>query len=81
MLHHTGTNFKTQANAAFLMGAYLITRKNQSVQKVKELFTNQYLSSLQPYRDAGVGPDDFPLTVVDCLRGLERAVELGWYSH
>ena len=28
VLHHTGTNFRTQANAVFLMGAYLISRKN-----------------------------------------------------
>ena len=63
------------------MGAFLIIRKNQSVQSVKELFGSQFLSSLQPFRDAGVGPDDFPLTVIDCWKGLERAIQLNWYSY
>ena len=56
------------------MGTFLIIRKNQSIQSVKELFGTQLLSSLQPFRDAGVGPDDFPLTVIDCWKGLERAI-------
>ena len=27
-----------------------------------------------------MGPDDFPLTVVDCLKGIERAIQLNWFS-
>lgn len=27
-----------------------------------------------------MGPDDFPLTVLDCLKGMERALQLNWYS-
>lgn len=37
-------------------------------------------SSLVPFRDAGEEPNDFELTVADCLRGLEKAVQLGWYN-
>ena len=78
MLHHTGTNFRTQANAVFLMGAFLIIRKNQSVQSVKELFGSQFLSSLQPFRDAGVGPDDFPRKAgdddMDAIEGAARDI-------
>ena len=32
VLHHSGTNFKQQANAVFLMGAYLISCSKMSVQ-------------------------------------------------
>ena len=35
---------------------------------------------MRPFRDAGVGPDDFPLTVIDCLNGINRACELNWFS-
>src|ERR1700761_4924780 len=31
-------------------------------------------------RDAGEEPSDFECTVSDCLRGLEKAIALGWYS-
>ena len=27
-----------------------------------------------------MGPDDFPLTVVDCLNGISRACQLKWFS-
>ena len=62
------------------MGAYLIISQKWSVKRVKEALGESYLRSLKPFRDAGVGPDNFPLTVVDCLKGLERAIQLHWYD-
>ena len=62
------------------MGTFLIASKKWTVNQVKDAFGNSYLNSLKPFRDAGVGPDDFPLTVIDCLKGMERAIELKWYS-
>jgi len=47
---------------------------------VKDAFGAAYLNRLRPFRDAGVGPDDFPLTVIDCLKGMDRAKQLNWYS-
>ena len=80
VVHHCGQSFKHQANGSFLMGAYLIISKNWSISQVKDGLGDGYLRSLRPFRDAGVGPDDFPLTVVDCLKGLERAIQLNWYG-
>ena len=34
--------------------------------------------ALFPYRDASLGPSCFHLTVPMCIRGLEKAVKLGW---
>ena len=47
---------------------------------MEDAFGTAYLERLRPFRDAGVGADDFPLTVVDCLRGMARAVQLNWYG-
>ena len=63
-----------------MMGCFLIISKKWSVDQVGKALGESYLRSLRPYRDAGVGPDDFPLTVIDCLRGMERAIQLGWYN-
>lgn len=52
------------------MGAYLLVSQNWSISEVKEALGAAYLQSLKPFRDAGIGPDDFPITVVDCLEGL-----------
>ena len=62
------------------MGCFLIISKKWSISKIQEAFGSSFLQSLHPYRDAGVGRDDFPLTVIDCLKGFQRAVELNWYS-
>mgnify|MGYP001598446700 CR=1 FL=1 len=35
---------------------------------------------LIPFRDAGEEPSDFECSVLDCLRGLEKALFLGWYN-
>ena len=73
-MHHCGQSYKHQANGSFLIGAYLIISQKWSVSQVKEALGEVYLRSLKPFRDAGVGPDNFPLTVVDCLKGIERAI-------
>ena len=62
------------------MGTFLIVSKNWTISQIKDAFGNSYLNSLRAFRDAGVGPDDFPLTVIDCLKGMERAVALKFYS-
>ena len=80
VIHHCNPNYRHEANGSFLMGSYLIISKKWSVDQVKEAFGASYLSRLRPFRDAGIGPDDFPLTVIDCLKGIDRAVKLNWYS-
>ena len=56
------------------MGSYLIISKNYTIKQIQGAFGASYLNSLRHFRDAGVGPDDFPLTILDCLKGIERAV-------
>mmetsp|Transcript_10111 Transcript_10111/g.10070 ORF Transcript_10111/g.10070 Transcript_10111/m.10070 type:complete len:212 (+) Transcript_10111:424-1059(+) len=48
----------------------------------KEAFAvfNSLKHQLLPFRDAGEEPSDFECTVLDCLQGLERAIQLGWYN-
>ena len=43
VIHHCSPSFKHQANAAFLMGAYLILSKNWSVSQVKDALGGSYL--------------------------------------
>ena len=80
VVHHCGQSFKYEANGAFLIGSYLIVSKKWTVNEVVDALGKAYLSRLRPFRDAGVGADDFPLTVIDCLHGMMRAIQLKWYS-
>mmetsp|Transcript_1294 Transcript_1294/g.1743 ORF Transcript_1294/g.1743 Transcript_1294/m.1743 type:complete len:238 (-) Transcript_1294:2041-2754(-) len=80
VIHHCSPSYKAEANGTFLMGCYLIISQKWSIKQISDAFGGSYLNSLRPFRDAGVGPDDFPLTVIDCIKGMERAVQLNWYS-
>lgn len=33
-----------------------------------------------PFRDATCGICTFHLTIVDCLKGIEKSIELGWFD-
>lgn len=80
VVHHCSPGHKTEANGAFLIGSFLIISKGWPISKIEDALGAAYLHSLKPFRDAGVGPDDFPLTVIDCLKGIERALALNWYN-
>ncbi|KAJ1551937.1 Dual specificity protein phosphatase cdc14a, partial [Cladochytrium tenue] len=65
-----------RANAAFLMCCYmLIVQKRTPDEAFAPLVgaTPPYT----PYRDAGYGPATYHITILDCLRGLHKALQLG----
>ena len=40
----------------------------------------QISATLKPFRDASTLPTTFDLTVLDCLKGLEKGMKHGWFS-
>ena len=75
--HYTSLNRKKQANAAYLMGAYLVICKGYSPEDAWDFFKD---ANFKPFRDAIAGPCSYECTILDCLRGLKYAMELGWYN-
>eukprot|EP01066_Platyproteum_vivax_P013778 Platyproteum_vivax@DN6223_c0_g1_i2.p1 len=66
-------------NSAFLMCAYQIICLKRSAKEAYKRF-QKIQPAFAPYRDAGYGVSDYDCLMSHCLRGLERAIELGWYS-
>jgi hypothetical protein len=64
-------------NAVFLIGAYLIMKRNWLASDVEKCFEpiNDMLAS---YRDVSPGAQNFSLYVRDCWEGLWRSKCLGW---
>jgi len=56
------------------MGAYIVLVMKRSAKEAISLFGD--IGKLQPFRDASSGPSTHELTIEDCLRALEMAVEL-----
>ena len=62
------------------MGAFLVVCYNYTADEAFAPFKHLE-STLVPFRDAGEEVDEFECTVLDCLRGLEKAIQLGWYNY
>ncbi|CEL93223.1 unnamed protein product [Vitrella brassicaformis CCMP3155] len=69
-----------RANSVFLVGAAQIILFQKTADEAWRPF--QGLSPpLVPYRDATYGVCTYQCTVLDCLRGLEKGIELGWFNY
>mmetsp|Transcript_13610 Transcript_13610/g.23164 ORF Transcript_13610/g.23164 Transcript_13610/m.23164 type:complete len:367 (+) Transcript_13610:23-1123(+) len=80
IIHYCSTQYDKQANAAFLMGAFMVIVLKVPASAVWELF-EPYHSQFRAFRDASYSPEcSYPCTIEHCLQGLEYAIKLGWYQ-
>lgn len=59
------------------MGAYQIIMLNRTADEACATF--QHVEAFLPYVDASYHPSPFELYIEDCLKGLEKAIKLGWF--
>jgi len=69
---------KQKARGICLLACYLHYSRGYSVAKIVNLFGESTLKLLTPFRDAGIGPADYPISVVDVLRGLSIGMSFDW---
>ncbi|KAJ1494319.1 dual specificity protein phosphatase, partial [Baffinella frigidus] len=71
---------ETLANVAFLFGAYLVLVKGKSPEDAAAPFSRIQPSPFKAFRDATHLESDFDLSLLDCLRGLERGARAGFFD-
>jgi len=76
--HYTSTNYAKCANAAYLMGAFQVIVLGKTASEAWEPFSKQEFVA---FRDASAGPCFYDCTILHCLKGLERAIQLGWFDY
>lgn len=79
IVHYCSHEPKHRANAAFLICAYLVVARHKSAESAFEPLRSIYPPFL-PFRDATCGVSSFHLTILDCLKGLEKSIEHGWFD-
>ena len=73
--------FEDTANASFLLASYMMLCQGRTAEDAAEPFTCHTAPfTLRPFRDASVLETDYPLSLLDCLKGLSKAVAHGWFS-
>ena len=78
--HYASLDYAKQANAAYLMGAFMVIILKRTAEEAWKVFS-AYHSQFTPFRDALMCACTYKCTILDCLRGLEYAIKLGWYDY
>lgn len=78
IVHYCGQDPGKLANAAYLMGAFCLLVLKRSAADIWNLFSSDI--AFVPFRDAGFGGCAYDCTILHCLKGLERAVSVGWFD-
>lgn len=68
-----------RANAAFLICAYQVIALRTPADVAYEPFSS-VSPHFTPFRDATRGVCTYQCTVLDCLKGLEYSIKLGWFD-
>lgn len=79
IIHFCSHDPKKRANAAFLICAYRVVVLGKSADAAYAPFDGIYPPFL-PFRDATCGVCTFGTTIPDCLKGLEKSIQLKWFD-
>ncbi|XP_043842494.1 LOW QUALITY PROTEIN: dual specificity protein phosphatase CDC14B-like [Dromiciops gliroides] len=79
IIHFTGPDQRKQANAAFLMGCYIIIFLEKSPEDTYRVLLGGNLSYV-PFRDASFRNCTFYLTLLHCFQAVHKAVQYGFLN-
>ncbi|XP_047237287.1 dual specificity protein phosphatase CDC14B isoform X4 [Girardinichthys multiradiatus] len=77
IIFYTCGDQKKQANAAYLIGSYGVMHLNMTPEEAHSLLVSRN-STYIPFRDASFGTCMYNLDILDCLRGVHKALQYGW---
>lgn len=80
IVHYTSFDARKRANAALLIGSYaLIYLKKTPEEAYRPLVAGSNPPFL-PFRDASFGTCTYNLTLLDCLHGINKAMQNGFFN-
>lgn len=79
IVHQTSPATAKRANAAYLIGAFQIIILGRTAEEAWRPFI--YQPNFIDFRDAIMGPCSYRCTILHCLKGLEKAIQLGWFNY
>eukprot|EP00898_Chlorokybus_atmophyticus_P008133 jgi/Chlat1/8320/Chrsp8S09242 len=78
VVHYTSSDPHKIANAAVLVGCFLVLERDLPPRVAYEPLSR--FAPYAPFRDPGVGQSGFDLTVLHCLEAVQRAKSAGWLN-
>ncbi|NXI90637.1 CC14A phosphatase, partial [Psophia crepitans] len=80
IVYYTGFDQRKRANAAFLMGAYAVIYLKKTPEEAYRTLLSGSNPPYLPFRDASFGNCTYNLTILDCLQGINKALQHGFFD-
>ncbi|XP_023559734.1 dual specificity protein phosphatase CDC14B isoform X1 [Octodon degus] len=79
IIHFTGCDQRKQANAAFLIGCYMVIYLGRTPEEAYGILIFGDTSYI-PFRDAAYGSCSFYITLLDCFHAVKKAMQYGFFN-
>uniref|UniRef100_A0A8B9IG10 Cell division cycle 14A n=1 Tax=Anser cygnoides TaxID=8845 RepID=A0A8B9IG10_ANSCY len=80
IVYYTSFDQRKRANAAFLIGAYAVIYLKKTPEEVYKTLLSGTNPPYLPFRDASFGNCTYNLTILDCLQGINKALQHGFFD-
>ncbi|XP_019386567.1 PREDICTED: dual specificity protein phosphatase CDC14A isoform X2 [Crocodylus porosus] len=80
IVHYTSFDQRRRANAAFLIGAYAVIYLKKTPEETYRSLLSGSNPPYLPFRDASFGNCTYNLTILDCLQGIKKALQHGFFD-
>ncbi|KAM3620218.1 uncharacterized protein V6R79_019836 [Siganus canaliculatus] len=80
IVHYTSFDQRKRSNAAVLIGGYAVIYLKKTPEEAYRALVSGSNASYLPFRDASFGTCSFDLTVLDCLKGIRKALQHGFFD-
>ncbi|XP_048831990.1 dual specificity protein phosphatase CDC14AB isoform X10 [Brienomyrus brachyistius] len=80
IVHYTSFDQRKRANAAVLIGAYAVLYLKKTPEEACRALVSGFNAPYLPFRDASFGNCTYNLTILDCLQGIHKALQHGFFD-
>ncbi|OXB81512.1 UNVERIFIED_CONTAM: hypothetical protein H355_004418 [Colinus virginianus] len=80
IVYYTSFDQRKRANAAFLIGAYAVIYLKKTPEEAYRTLLSGSNPPYLPFRDASFGNCTYDLTILDCLQGVNKALQHGFFD-
>uniref|UniRef100_A0A8C3LM39 Cell division cycle 14A n=1 Tax=Chrysolophus pictus TaxID=9089 RepID=A0A8C3LM39_CHRPC len=80
IVFYTSFDQRKRANAAFLIGAYAVIYLKKTPEEAYRTLLSGSNPQYIPFRDASFGNCTYNLTILDCLQGINKALQHGFFD-
>jgi len=80
LVHYTTLDSHKRANAAFLISAYSVIYLDKTPEEAFRPLVGGYNPPFVPFRDASFGVSIYTITILDCLKAIEKAKQANFFD-